>query len=155
MTQRFTSHDARATEAIGRALAARLAPDAVVLLEGDLGAGKTVLVRGLAAGLGIDPAAVQSPTFTIVHEHGAPRRLVHVDLYRLAAEETAAIGIDELLAGPGIKAVEWAERLPAPPPAAVRVVLARGAGARREIVIDGIGEPLRVGEPAAGTVAAS
>lgn len=103
------------TRRIGAELAAELEPDGVLLLSGDLGAGKTVLVQGLAAELGLDPHQVQSPTFTVVREHqGGRRPLIHVDLYRLAPEEAAALGIEEILAGPGIKAVEWAERLPCP-----------------------------------------
>lgn len=103
------------TEALGAALAAELAPDGVLLLSGDLGAGKTVLARGIAAGLGIDPREVQSPTFTLIREHAGERgRLVHVDLYRLEPAEAEALGLDELLAGPGVKVVEWAERLPQP-----------------------------------------
>jgi len=103
------------TEALGKALAAELAPDGVLLLSGDLGAGKTVLARGIAAGLGIDPREVQSPTFTLIREHAGERgRLVHVDLYRLEPAEAEALGLDELLAGPGVKVVEWAERLPEP-----------------------------------------
>ncbi len=107
-------HEAETRE-VGALLAAELEPDGVLLLTGDLGAGKTVLVQGLAADLGLDPRQVQSPTFTVVREHhGGRRPLVHVDLYRLDSEEAAALGIEEILAGPGIKAVEWAERLPCP-----------------------------------------
>ena len=103
------------TRELGARLAAELEPDGVLLLTGDLGAGKTVLVQGLAAALGLDPHQVQSPTFTVVREHhGGSRPLVHVDLYRLEPDEAAALGIEEILAGPGIKAVEWAERLPCP-----------------------------------------
>ena len=140
MTQRFDSPNVAATEAIGHALASRLEPDAVVLLDGDLGAGKTVLVRGLASGLGLDRTAVQSPTFTIVHEHGATpgtsARLIHVDLYRLEPEETESVGIDEMLAGPGLKAVEWSERLPTVPPRAVRIRLSRRDRGMRVIEIE-------------------
>jgi len=102
------------TEAVGEELAAALLPDATLLLEGDLGAGKTALVRGLARGLGIDPGEIQSPTFTLVRERrGATgTRLVHLDIYRLEPHEVESAGIEELLNGPGVKAVEWAERLP-------------------------------------------
>ncbi len=110
---------AEETFATGRGLALPLAPDGVLLLEGEMGAGKTVLVQGLAAALGIDPTTVVSPTFTLVHEHGNPGgatngepTLVHIDLYRLDASEAGEIGLDEVLQGPGIKAIEWAERLP-------------------------------------------
>jgi tRNA threonylcarbamoyladenosine biosynthesis protein TsaE len=113
----WTTASPEETEALGRRLAAELAPDGVLLLGGDLGAGKTVLARGVAAGLGIDPNEVQSPTFVIVREHGDDLAgdgpvLVHVDLYRLEPEEVPGVGIEELLAGPGVKVVEWAERLP-------------------------------------------
>lgn len=133
------------TEAIGRELAAELAPNGVLLLRGDLGAGKTVLVRGLAAGLGLDPAEVQSPTFTLMREHrggsgsgetlGAAAvaksvRLVHLDLYRLGPDEVAAAGLEEALYGPGVKAVEWAERLPAAPQGALEVEIERDGAAR-------------------------
>lgn len=123
------------TRAVGRALADRLLPDGVLLLSGDLGSGKTVLAQGVAAGLGIDPAEVQSPTYTLIREHAGPRgRLVHVDLYRLSApEEILALGIEEALAGPGVKVVEWAERLPFPLPGALRLTLARRAAGGREI----------------------
>lgn len=111
----WRSHDEGQTRAIGGQLAAELEPDGVLLLTGDLGAGKTVLVQGLAAELGVDPRQVQSPTFTVVREHQGDRHaLIHVDLYRLEPAEAAAIGIEEMLAGPGVKAVEWAERLPCP-----------------------------------------
>ena len=143
-TRAWVSRDAAATEAIGQALAARLDPGAVVLLEGDLGAGKTVFVRGLAHGLGLDPDAVQSPTFTIVHEHGAldpserSPRLIHVDLYRLDPEEADAMGIDELLAGPGVKAIEWPERLPAVPPLCTRIQIRAQEDGVRRIVVEGV-----------------
>jgi tRNA threonylcarbamoyladenosine biosynthesis protein TsaE len=101
------------TEALGASLAPELAPDGVLFLSGDLGSGKTVLTRGLARGLGIGPREVQSPTFTLIREHvSLHARLIHVDLYRLEPEDADALGLDELLAGPGVKVVEWAERLP-------------------------------------------
>jgi tRNA threonylcarbamoyladenosine biosynthesis protein TsaE len=125
----WTTADPAATRRVGEELAAELAPDGVLLLSGDLGTGKTVLTQGLAEGLGIDPGEVQSPTFTLVREHrgaGAPgHRLVHVDLYRLEPAEAAEIGLDELLAGPGVKVVEWAERLPYKVPGALRLALRR------------------------------
>lgn len=104
------------TAAAGRALAATLAPGTTVLLHGDLGAGKTVFVRGLAQGLGIDPADVSSPTFTIVQEYRGPTvTLQHVDLYRLSPAEVADLALDDLLDDRTIMAVEWPDRLPAPP----------------------------------------
>ena len=134
----WVTADEAATEAVGEALAAELAPDGVLLLDGELGSGKTVLARGVARGLGIDPAEVQSPTFILVREHrGAEgRRLVHVDLYRLEETEVDGLGLDELLAGPGVKIVEWAERLGPPEAAwrgALRLVLRRLDSGEREI----------------------
>ncbi|MCP3961717.1 MAG: tRNA (adenosine(37)-N6)-threonylcarbamoyltransferase complex ATPase subunit type 1 TsaE [bacterium] len=125
------------TERLGEELARRRGGDVVVLLEGDLGSGKTVLVRGIARALGIDGREVQSPTYNLIHEHeGTAGRLVHVDLYRLEGDEIESLGLDELLTGPGIKAVEWAERLGAGAwPGAVRVRLERLAGGEREVTI--------------------
>lgn len=122
------------TRALGAELAADLAPDGVLLLSGDLGSGKTVLTQGLAAALGIDPREVQSPTFTLIREHEAGNaRLVHVDLYRLEPAETGALGLEELLAGPGVKVVEWAERLPFEIPGARWLRLRRLPDGGREI----------------------
>ncbi len=104
-------------------------PDGVLLLSGDLGAGKTVLVRGLAAILGIDPAEIQSPTFTLMRSHQGPDgSLLHVDLYRLRSEEVPELGLEEALYGPGVKVVEWAERLPFEVHGAIELDLQRGAG---------------------------
>ncbi|MGH7337979.1 MAG: tRNA (adenosine(37)-N6)-threonylcarbamoyltransferase complex ATPase subunit type 1 TsaE, partial [Myxococcota bacterium] len=123
----WRSTSIRDTEEVGRQLAAELAPDGVLLLFGGLGAGKTALVRGLAAGLGIDAAEVQSPTYTLMREHfSGVARLVHVDLYRLEPAEVAAAGIEEALYGPGVKAVEWAERLPHEPEGALALEIERG-----------------------------
>jgi tRNA threonylcarbamoyladenosine biosynthesis protein TsaE len=112
MTREFTTHSEEETFACAQQLAAVLTPGAVVLLSGDLGAGKTTFVRGLAAGLGVDPDDVTSPTFTLVHEYkGGRLPLVHVDLYRLDRADLDEIGIDQDVANEGIVAVEWAERL--------------------------------------------
>ena len=121
------------TRAIGRELAAELLPDRALLLVGELGAGKTALVQGVAEGLGIDPAEVQSPTFTLMRAHrGRGTELVHFDLYRLAPGDLAATGFEEVLLGPGVKAVEWAERLPFAVPGALIVGIAR-RGEEREL----------------------
>jgi len=102
------------TERAGREIARMLDPDAVVHLVGDLGAGKTFLARVIAAELGADPKEVASPSFAIVHEYprpGAPP-IVHIDGYRLSESrrEWLEIGIPELLAGPGVKLIEWPKR---------------------------------------------
>ena len=122
------------TRALGLALARELAPDGILLLSGELGSGKTVLARGIGEGLGLDPREVQSPTFTLIREHrGMGGRMVHVDLYRLDPEEVAALGLEELLAGEGVKVVEWAERLPFAVPGARWLRLRRLGEAEREI----------------------
>lgn len=122
------------TLALGAELAPELAPDGVLLLSGDLGTGKTVLARGLGGALGIAPAEIQSPTYTLIREHRGPGgALVHVDLYRLEPEEVGRLELEELLAGPGIKVVEWAERLPFPVPGALALRLTRESGEARRI----------------------
>jgi tRNA threonylcarbamoyladenosine biosynthesis protein TsaE len=99
------------TSDAGESLGRRVRPGDVVLLFGDLGAGKTAFVRGLARGVGADPEEVSSPTFTIVQEYaGTSATLYHVDLYRLEPDEIDDLGLEDLVAGEGIVAIEWAER---------------------------------------------
>ena len=104
------SESEAATEAAGERLGASLAAGDVVLLYGDLGAGKTAFVRGLARGIGADPTDVSSPTFTIVQEYAGRLTLYHVDLYRLEEKEVDDLGLEELVLGDGVVAIEWAER---------------------------------------------
>jgi tRNA threonylcarbamoyladenosine biosynthesis protein TsaE len=142
--RRWITRAAAETERLGAELAAELGPDGALLLTGELGSGKTVLARGVAAALGIDPRQVLSPTFNLIREHrgaaGSPPRMVHVDLYRLEPREAAGLGLDEVLAGPGVKVVEWAERLPGPPPGGAATLALRlrrlpgGGDEEREIV---------------------
>lgn len=130
-------------EAETMALAARLAAEfkggEVLLLSGDLGAGKTAFVRGLALGLGADPDEVASPTFVLLTSYPGRLRLHHADLYRLRGDgDEAELGLDELPGGAGVLAIEWAERLQRVPwPSARRLVLshvaeAHDAGARAD-----------------------
>jgi tRNA threonylcarbamoyladenosine biosynthesis protein TsaE len=99
------------TASAGEALGRDLRPGDVVLLYGDLGAGKTAFVRGLARGVGANPDDVSSPTFTIVQEYAGPSAtLYHVDLYRLEPAEIDDLGLEDLVSGDGIVAIEWAER---------------------------------------------
>jgi tRNA threonylcarbamoyladenosine biosynthesis protein TsaE len=98
------------TAATGERLAARLGRGDVLLLHGDLGAGKTAFVRGLARGLGAAEDDVSSPTFTLIQEYRGRVRLYHVDLYRLQPIEVGDLGLEELTLGDAIVAVEWAER---------------------------------------------
>ena len=131
------------TEELGRRLAGRLGPGDVVAFTGDLGAGKTAFVRGLARGLGI-PGRVTSPTFTIVNEYeGGRLPLFHFDLYRLSSsDELFDIGWEDYLARGGVCAVEWSEIVEdALEEGAIRVDLRRGtADGQRVISITGKGE---------------
>ena len=98
--------------AVARQVAASLSAGDVLLLSGDLGAGKTAFVRGLAQGLGINQDEVSSPTFTLVHEYrGGRLTLYHVDLYRLDRAATDDLGLDELGVADGVLAIEWPDRL--------------------------------------------
>lgn len=136
MTDVVVTESQAETEAVGRAFAEALAPGAVVLLSGELGAGKTAFVRGMAAGLGIDPAEVSSPTFTLVHEYRGGRLVLrHVDLYRLAPHEVEDLGLDDMTLEPGVLALEWPDRLPGPIAGAVNVTIDHGAEDRRTITI--------------------
>jgi tRNA threonylcarbamoyladenosine biosynthesis protein TsaE len=100
------------TRAVAREFAATLKSGDVVLLAGDLGAGKTTFVKGLAAGLGIDPAEVSSPTFTLLHEYrGGRLTLYHADLYRLDKTATDNLGLEETGVRDGVLAIEWPDRL--------------------------------------------
>lgn len=120
----------------GAQLAATLQAGDVVLLEGDLGAGKTAFTRGLASGLGIMPEDVSSPTFTIMQEYrGGRLALFHVDLYRLNdPREVDELGAEEIAAD-GVLSIEWAEKLPRPIPGAIRVRISHGDGSSRTIDI--------------------
>jgi tRNA threonylcarbamoyladenosine biosynthesis protein TsaE len=107
-----TTHSEAETHLVARELASHLQPGDVLLLEGDLGAGKTTFVRGLAEGLGIDPGEVSSPTFTLVHEYrGRAMTMYHVDLYRLESAETEELGLEEPAIAQGVLVIEWPGRL--------------------------------------------
>lgn len=124
------------TRDIAASLAKTLKAGDVLLLSGDLGAGKTAFVRGLADGLGIDTGEVTSPTFTLVHEYrGGTLPLIHVDLYRLDRAELDEIGLDEDVATKGVIAIEWAERLIRRIPNAISVTITDQGGDRRSIEI--------------------
>jgi tRNA threonylcarbamoyladenosine biosynthesis protein TsaE len=140
-----TSHEE--TLAFGEKIGARLcagAPEgAVVLLIGPLGAGKTVLAKGIARGLGIIERVV-SPTYTIVSEYTTGRRpLHHVDLYRIEGSgQLENLGLEDIMAGNGIVLIEWGEKLAASPgaagPGAARVTITLSADGGRDILAEGI-----------------
>src|SRR2546426_299707 len=112
ISQSVETHSATETIAFGRTLAEELRAGDVVALSGELGSGKTCLVKGIASGLGITQD-VTSPTFTIIHEYRSGRLpLYHVDLYRLdSLPQALAAGIEDYLGRDGITVIEWAERI--------------------------------------------
>jgi tRNA threonylcarbamoyladenosine biosynthesis protein TsaE len=115
MTRHTITHSAEETIAFGRRLAAELSPPLLVLLRGDLGAGKTTLVKGIAEGFQAATADdVTSPTFTLVHEYRGPRvTLYHIDLYRIETQsQLETLGLDDLIADDSILLIEWGEKFP-------------------------------------------
>ena len=127
------------TIALGRRLSRELPPRGVVLLIGNLGAGKTTLAKGIASGLGAaEPDDVTSPTFTLIHEYGGGL-VYHVDLYRLEEErQVATLGLEELFERDAVVLIEWGERFPRlMPPARTEIrIRAAGAGEEREFQVD-------------------
>jgi tRNA threonylcarbamoyladenosine biosynthesis protein TsaE len=138
-----TLPDAIATQELGRKLAQLLEVGSVILLEGDLGAGKTTLIQGLGRGLGIEEPIV-SPTFTLINEYHEGRLpLYHLDLYRLQASDIPPLYLDMYWQGvevePGITAIEWAQRLPYYPPHYLLIQLTPRAGGGRQARISAVG----------------
>jgi tRNA threonylcarbamoyladenosine biosynthesis protein TsaE len=124
--QRFETQSDEETIALGRELAQLLPSRGVVLLIGDLGAGKTTLAKGIVEGRGAASAEdVSSPTFTLIHEYGEPVSVYHVDLYRLeTAEQARRLGLEDLLEQPALVLIEWGDRLPeliGPDPSTIRI----------------------------------
>ncbi len=107
----FRTESEDETIALGKRLGRELPKRAVVLLTGDLGAGKTTLAKGIVSGMGAaHPDEVSSPTFTLIHEHGA---VYHIDLYRLdSRREVETLGLDEILEREAVVLIEWGERFP-------------------------------------------
>ena len=136
----FTESE-KETEELGRRLAAFVRPNMVLALYGELGAGKTALVRGLASGMGLK-ARVSSPTFTIVNEYLGKTPLFHFDMYRLRdSEELFDIGWEDYLGREGVLAVEWSENVDdAFDSGTVRIRLKRRGESGREIIIENLPE---------------
>ena len=109
----FLTRSAEETFELGYEIGTSLNSRAVFLLDGELGAGKTVFAKGLAAGLDIDPSDVSSPTFTLVNEHVGRLTLIHMDLYRLPEGIDAALGLglEEILERNAVVVIEWGEKL--------------------------------------------
>ena len=113
MTQEFTTKSPEETIALGRKLASQLAPPKLVLLRGDLGAGKTTLVKGIAQGFeAASEDDVTSPTFTLIHEYRGPTvTLYHIDLYRVdTPRELETLGLDDLMSEKSVLLIEWGEK---------------------------------------------
>jgi tRNA threonylcarbamoyladenosine biosynthesis protein TsaE len=138
---RLVAASAEEMAALGAALARAVGPGAVLALHGDLGAGKTCLVQGLAHGLGV-AAPVTSPTFVLAAEHPGRLRLYHVDLYRtVSLDEVRALGLEEMMDGEGVTAIEWAEKAAGLLPARTVHVRIEGAGDEpRTVTVEGLPE---------------
>ena len=134
MNERLVSQSEDETADVAADLARRLDPGAVVLLYGQLGAGKTAFVRGFVRGRGVAMDEVSSPTFTLIQEYGGGA-VYHVDLYRLQPAEVDDLGLEELPESGGLLCIEWADRLPRPFRGAVSVRITDRGSDVREIVI--------------------
>ena len=134
----FRTSSEEETIALGEKLARELPRRAVVLLIGNLGAGKTTLAKGIVKGLGAaEPDEVSSPTFTLIHEYGERPKVYHVDLYRLdRAGEVAALGLDDLFDKNAVVLIEWGEKFPQLMPAApIEIRIETGDGDQRQITV--------------------
>lgn len=142
-TYEFTTHSGADTIAVGRKLAELLKPPQLLLLRGDLGTGKTTLVKGIAQALdAAEPDEVTSPTFTLIHEYdgtreGKPVKLFHLDVYRLEGErQLETLGIDELLTPDSLVLVEWGEKFKSIRKKSTgEIVIASAGGDARKITV--------------------
>jgi len=136
--QVFTTHSAEETVELGKTLAKQIRPPRLVLLIGDLGAGKTTLTKGLVSGLGVGSMEdVLSPTFSLIHEYEGPPKVYHIDLYRLdRVPELETLGLDDLWEQNAIVLIEWGEKfakqLPSP---RMEIVLEDGGEDTRKISV--------------------
>jgi tRNA threonylcarbamoyladenosine biosynthesis protein TsaE len=138
LSERVT-HSPEETVLFGRDIAVHLQPPCLVLLEGDLGAGKTTLVKGIVAGLGAaSEDEVTSPSFTLVHEYGSAGRVFHADLYRVESErDLATLGLDDLSSQAATVLVEWGEKLgDNVPKPCVKIRMEHQGDDRRRILVE-------------------
>lgn len=141
-TGEFTTQSAEETFELAYQIGETITASTVFLLHGDLGAGKTVFAKGIAAGLNIDPAEVSSPTFTIINQYDARMQFYHLDLYRIEGEvdELRELGLEEMLNEPNaVVVIEWPERLGGfRIPAAYEVNIRDLGGDARSVLIEQI-----------------
>jgi tRNA threonylcarbamoyladenosine biosynthesis protein TsaE len=135
-TEEIITHSDEETFELGQRLGEGLESGAIFLLSGDLGAGKTVFAKGVAAGLGLDPTDVTSPTFTLVNEYAGRLRLYHIDLYRLDEGACFGLGLDEWFEEKNaVVLIEWAERLGFVPEGAIAITIEYLSDTERKITI--------------------
>ncbi|HEY6291652.1 MAG TPA: tRNA (adenosine(37)-N6)-threonylcarbamoyltransferase complex ATPase subunit type 1 TsaE [Terriglobia bacterium] len=141
----IVTHSPEETLAFGRELAALVQPPCLVLMEGELGSGKTVLTKGIVAGLGAAPEAeVTSPTFALAHEYSGNRKVYHIDLYRIGGwRDLATLGLDEMLGQEATVIVEWGEKFKANAPVPrFELRLEHRGEHERHIVVDEVTETI-------------
>lgn len=135
-THRLISESEEETFRLGYSMAGQLGSQALVCLSGELGSGKTVLIRGACAALGVPPGVVRSPSFTLINEYQGRLTVCHADLYRL--DNSSAVpgtGLYDYLDEPGIVFIEWAEKMGELPAGAIRIECRHAGGNRREISV--------------------
>lgn len=136
---KFLSENDAGTREIGRRLGKALKPGDVVCLYGELGAGKTTMVKGIASALGIEERDITSASFTIIAEYDTEVPFYHIDLYRVAPGDTAELGLHEYLGSGGIAVIEWAERAEGDvPDTSIKVNISYTEENSRDIEIEGI-----------------
>ena len=138
----IVTHSPEETVELGARLARRLPHPCLLILQGELGSGKTTLVKGIVSGLGVARQdEVTSPSFTLVHEYGAERKVYHVDLYRVeGAREQSTLGLEDFLEQEATVIVEWGEKLiDQDVGAQVRIRMELLEGENRRITIEGLG----------------